>query len=86
MNMSSSPNRFWNKIPQSDKSKVISLALGMPEKSPRELAWHIINTEGYFISESSVYRILKNYDLVTSPAYIVMKASDNFRETTKSLN
>ena len=68
-NRNSSPNRFWNKIPQSDKEKVISLALEMPEKSPRELAWHITDREGYFISESSVYRILKSYDLVSSPAY-----------------
>lgn len=85
-NRSSSPNRFWNKIPQSDKRKVISTALNMPEKSPRELAWHITDTEGYFISESSVYRILKDYDLVTSPAYIVMKASDKFSNPTKSVN
>lgn len=85
-NRNSSPNRFWNKIPQSDKEKVISLALEMPEKSPRELAWHITDREGYFISESSVYRILKSYDLVTSPAYIVMKASDKFSNPTKTVN
>jgi putative transposase len=86
VNMSYSPNRFWNKIPESDKKKVISLALDMPEKSPRELAWHITDKEGYFISESSVYRILKSYDLVTSPAYIVMKASDKFSSPTKKVN
>ena len=85
-NRNSSPNRFWNKIPQSDKEKVISLALEMPEKSPRELAWYITDREGYFISESSVYRILKCYDLVTSPAYIVMKASDKFSNPTKTVN
>jgi transposase-like protein len=31
----------------------------------------ITDTKGTFISESSVYRILKSYDLVTSPAYIL---------------
>ena len=85
-NRSSSPNRFWNKIPQSEKDKVVSQALDMPEKSPRELAWHITDREGYFISESSVYRILKSYDLVTSPAYIVIKASDKFSTPTKAVN
>ncbi len=85
-NRSSSPNRFWNKIPQSDKEKVISLALDMPERSPRELAWYITDREGYFISESSVYRILKSYDLVASPAYIVMKAADKFSNPTKTVN
>ena len=85
-NRNSSPNRFWNKIPQSDKEKVISLALDMPERSPRELAWYITDREGYFISESSVYRILKSYDLVASPAYIVMKAADKFSNPTKTVN
>ena len=85
-NRNSSPNRFWNKIPQSDKEKVVSLALDMPEKSPRELAWYITDREGYFISESSVYRILKSYDLVASPAYIVMKAADKFSNPTKTVN
>jgi transposase InsO family protein len=85
-NNRSCPNRFWNKIPYTERQKVISLALDMPEKSPRELAWHITDTEGYFISESSVYRILKSYDLVTSPAYIVMKASDKFKTPTRSVN
>lgn len=85
-NKSNGPNRFWNKIPESDKQKVISEALRMPEKSPREIAWHITDSEGYYISESSVYRILKSYDLVTSPAYIVMKASEKFSSPTKSVN
>ena len=35
-------------------------------------AWHITDTHGSFISESSVYRILKGFDLVTSPSYTVM--------------
>ena len=54
-----------------------------PSLSARELAFHITDNEGYFISESSVYRILKAYDLVTSPAYIVMSAADEFKHKTK---
>jgi putative transposase len=53
---------------------------------PRELAWHITDTEGWFISESSVYRILKAYDLVTSPAYIVVSAADEFRHKTRRVH
>lgn len=85
-NRNSSPNRFWNKIPVSDKKKVISLALEMPEKSPREIAWQITDNEGYYISESSVYRILRSYDLITSPAYIVIKAADKFSNPTRAVN
>jgi transposase InsO family protein len=85
-NRKSSPRRFWNRIPDQVKEQVVQIALAEPEKSPRELAWHITDTEEYFISESSVYRILKAYDLVTSPAYILISASDRFRHPTKRVN
>ena len=45
-------------------------ALVDPERSPRELAWQFTDREGHFLSESSVYRILKAYDLITSPAFV----------------
>ncbi len=78
--------RFWNRIPDPERDRVLELALEKPELSPRELAWHITDTEGWFISESSVYRILKAYDLITSPAYIVMSAADEFRHKTRRIN
>ena len=83
---SSGPNRFWNRIPDAEREKVVELALNAPEKTPRELAFDIIDKEGYFISESSVYRILKAFDLITSPAYIVLSASDKFTHPTKRIN
>jgi len=78
--------KFWNKIPEAEKKQVVSIALEHPGKSPRELAWHITDTEGYYLSESSVYRILKAYDLITSPAYIVMAASNKFRHPTNRVH
>lgn len=80
------PNRFWNAIPECIKEQVVDIALEKPEKSPRELAWHITDTQEYFISESSVYRILKLYDLITSPAYIVISARDKFKHPTTRVN
>jgi transposase InsO family protein len=77
-----SVRRFWNRIPESEKDRVVKIALERPEESPRQLAWHITDSEGYFISESSVYRILKAFDLVTSPAYTVLSASDKFANPT----
>ncbi len=78
--------KFWNRIPEAEKEQVVSIALEHPEKSPRQLAWHITDRQGYFISESSVYRVLKSYDLVPSPAYIVMAASDTFKHPTKRVH
>lgn len=81
-NIRPTPRKFWNKIPVPVKEQIVDLALDYPEKSPRELAWHITDTQGYYISESSVYRILKAYDLITSPAYIVLSARDKFPHQT----
>ena len=58
------------------------LALDAPELSPRELATRFIDTEGYFVSEASVYRLLKAHDLITSPAFVVIKAADEFKDKT----
>ena len=41
---------------------------------------------GYFVSESSVYRLLKAHDLITSPAFVLMKAADKFQHPTTAPN
>jgi putative transposase len=78
--------QFWNRIPQAVWEQVVQIALEYLEQSPRELAWHITDHEGYFISESSVYRILKRFDLITSPAFILLKARDKFPHPTQRVN
>jgi transposase InsO family protein len=83
---SRSPKQFWNKLPESVKEQCLEVALEHPELSPRELAWHITDQHEYFISESSVYRLLKQYDLITSPAYILLQAGDKFHTPTKRVN
>jgi len=40
----------------------------------------------YFLSEASVYRLLKAHDLITSPAFTVIKAANEFRDKTTMLN
>ena len=76
----------WNKIPDQIRAQVIALALELPELSPRELAYRMIDNNRYYISESSVYRILKSQGLVTSPTYIVMQDSDEFKDKTVRVN
>jgi len=56
------PRQFWNRIPEQVKDQVVDLALQLPDKSSRQLAWHFVDKMKYFISESSVYRILKTLD------------------------
>jgi transposase InsO family protein len=80
------PRRFWNRIPQWERERVVERALARPEQSPRELAWGITDTEGTYISETSVRRILKAYDLIPSPAYVVLSAADKFKNPTKRIH
>ena len=82
----SKPDRVWNRIGDDMREKIIDLALDKPDFSPRELAVTFTDTESYFVSEASVYRLLKAHDLITSPAFIVIKAADEFHSKTTAPN
>ncbi len=82
----SGPGRVWNRIPDDVRERIVRLALEEPELSPRELAVRFTDTQRYFVSEASVYRLLKIHDLITSPAFVVMKAADEFRDKTTAPN
>lgn len=82
----SHPGHVWNRIPDSVRDKIVNLALDEPDLSPRELAVRFTDTEKYFVSEASAYRILKAHDLITSPAFIVVKAADEFKDKTTAIN
>jgi putative transposase len=57
------------------RERILALAIEMPELSPRKLAVRFTDTEKYFVSEASVYRLLKAHDLIASPAFLVVKVS-----------
>ncbi len=76
----------WNKIAEVQRNQLIDLALDEPELSARELAVRFTTEREYFISEATAYRLLKEQDLVTSPAWIVIKAADQFDQPTTAIN
>jgi len=80
------PRQFWNRIPESVREQIVGLALTYPEKSSRQLAWQFTDEQEYFISESSVYRILKSFDLVQNPAFLMVAAKDKFENPTTEVN
>ncbi|MGK2908019.1 MAG: IS3 family transposase [Desulfuromonadales bacterium] len=82
----SSPSRVWNRIPAHIHDQIIELALEQSELSPRELAVRFTDEKRYFVSEATVYRLLKAHDLITSPAYVVIKAADRFHTQTTRIN
>lgn len=76
-------NRQWNSIPDSQKDLVVELALEYPELSSRELALKITDEQGIYLSESSVYRILKQRGLIPAPNHILIAASNEFKDKTQ---
>ncbi len=79
-------DRVWNRIADDVRGQIIDMALGIPELSPRELAVRFTDERKYFVSEASVYRLLKAHDLITSPAYVVIKAANEFKDKTTAIN
>ena len=73
----SAARRHWNRLPPRVRRRVVEAALADPAQSPRER---------HFLSESSVYRILKAEDLITSPAYVVLSAAKTFAHPTHRPN
>jgi hypothetical protein len=61
---SPTPRQVWNRIPDDVREQIVELALDAPELSPRELATRFTDTKNYFVSEASVYRLLKAHDLI----------------------
>jgi putative transposase len=80
------PARVWNRIPDDIREQIMDMALADGDLSPRELAVKFTDTNQYFVSEASVYRLLKSHDLITSPAFIVMKAANEFKDKTTAIN
>jgi len=82
----SAPSRVWNRIGEDIQNQIVEMALDHSELSPRELAVRFTDEKRYFVSEATVYRLLKAHDLITSPAYVVIKAADQFHTKTTRPN
>ena len=82
----SAPSCVWNRIPASVHYQIIELALEQSDLSPRDLAVRFTDEKQYFVSEASVYRLLKAHDLITSPAFMVIRAANEFKDKTTRPN
>ena len=56
--------RPWNRITPEEENRILAVARGSPELSSRQLSAWITDNEGFAVSESSVYRILRKEGLV----------------------
>jgi transposase InsO family protein len=75
----------WNKISHDEEARVLTEARASPELSCRELAWKITDS-GSYISESTVYRILKRCGLIKPAEVVGFKASKEYHRKTAHPN
>jgi len=78
--------QYWNQLPEEEKQGIVELALEYPERSPREVACLFTDTYKRFVSESSVYRLLKAKGLIQPPAYDLIRAGNEFTDKTVRVN
>jgi putative transposase len=76
----------WNKISPEEEARVLAEARASPELSPRQLAFKIIDSGCTYVSESTVYRILKREGLIKPAEIIGFKAGKEYRHKTKRPN
>ena len=82
----SRPDRVWNRIPDDVRVRVVELGPRRARALAARAGRALHRCRGYFVSEASVYRLLKAHDLITSPAFIMMKAADEFKNKTTAPN
>jgi hypothetical protein len=61
-------------------------AQDLPRTLFHRIGGKIHRREAVFISESLACRILKEADLITAPAHVVIKAADAFKGKTTAIN
>jgi transposase InsO family protein len=76
----------WNRIAPEVQDQIVAMALEQTELSPRELAVRFTDERQYFVSEATVYRLLKAHDFITSPTFVVIKAAGQFHTKTTRPN
>jgi putative transposase len=76
----------WNKISPEEEARVLTEAWASPELSCRQLAWKVTDSGHKYVSESTVYRILKREGLIKPAEIIGFKAGKEYRRKTKRPN
>ena len=79
-------NTPWNRLRPEEEGTVFTQARATPELSPRQLGLKITDTQGLYVSESTVYRILKREGLIKPAEILGFKAGKEYHRKTKRPN
>jgi putative transposase len=75
--------RPWNRITPGEEDKVLAVARESPELSSRQLSAWITDNEGFAVSESTVYRLLRREGLVKRQEVQLTAAREYHTKTTR---
>jgi putative transposase len=76
----------WNKLGPEEVERILAQARTSPELSSRQLALMIIDSEGFYVSESTAFRILKREGLIKPAEVVGFKAGREYHRKTKRPN
>ncbi len=76
----------WNKLKPEEEVKILTRARASPELSCRQLALQFVDDERWYVSESTVFRILKREGLIKPAEIIGFKAGKEYHRKTKIPN
>jgi putative transposase len=76
----------WNKLKPEEESRVLTLARASPELSARQIALRMVDLESSYVSESTVFRILKREGLIKPAEIVGFKAGKEYHRKTKKPN
>ena len=78
--------RVWNRLRDEERGFIVAYALEHPSLSSREVAARLVDREGRFVSESTVYRVLREAGLVKPPEVQGFPAEKEYRVKTTGTN
>ncbi len=76
----------WNKIRPEEEDRILADARASPDLSARQLAWAVTDSGSGYVSESTVYRILKREGLIKPAEITGFKAGKEYCRKTKQPN
>jgi putative transposase len=76
----------WNKLKPGEEAKILARARASPELSCRQLALQMVDRERWYVSESTVFRILKRAGLIKPAEVIGFKAGKEYHRKTRRPN
>ena len=78
--------RKWNALTQAEREKILKYANSFPERSCRELSFSITDLEDFSVSESTVYRILKEEGMIRDRTVTSFPAAKEYHSKPQEVN